>query len=315
MMSDPSYTSYRNAPTLTSRPDGTFQHIVKVPVSIVGLLLFRRGTDANVLFQIRALTNTYIFKYSENGEHRDRAQDKDNIEVNDDSNVEEEPSIRPRKDSNSVETFAVRGSKEDVILASTCLARIVDGEKIYTVMYDLKTQRPTSSYSLHPNDDGNRYHGGRGRGTVDGRGRGGRGGYRSAHADSADDGKWGHVRIPVADDEDSRRALAGRKREDAHDVIADNREDDASSVASGRSGKSGGRGRGGRFGRGRGRESGRIHGGRGGSSELPSDDNPSSAGASSQHHRGRGEFSHRGGRGGRRGGRGADSESRPVSSA
>jgi hypothetical protein len=292
-MSDPSYTTHKNVPAPTSRSDGSFQYIVKVPVSIVGLLLVRRGTDSNILFQIRTLTNTYIVKHAEDDggdTNSDRAQDK-NDDSKADGNDEEESSDKPRRDPHAFETFAVRGKEDDVILASTCLARIVDGEKIYTVMYDLKAQRPAAFNHSHGGEDGSRYHGGRGRGAADGgRGRGGRGGggYKvSRGGDNEDDGRWGHVRAPVAaDDIDSTRARGGKKRSDG---------DDGSSIASGRSG--GGRGRGrGSSGRGRGR------GGRGSSTHTANASADGSGVLTSHPHRERTDASLRGGRGGRRGG-------------
>ena len=272
VLSDRSWTTCKEVSIPEKMDDNSYQSIVKVPVSIVGLLLVRRATDSNVLSQIKSATHTSIAKLPADGKDDGGREEEGGVaQVVEQEGVTSEasPQVNHKKavSSGGHEVFAVRGGKEEgVLLAATCLSRIVDGEKIMSVMHDLRIQRPGSfdrPHNAHDADSGGRYHGGRGGGRG---GRGGpvRGGRGRGDESTSDDGRWGRVRL--ASDDSSSRGRGGANGPEASTVQPPHREskrsaegdvqghaDDASDSAPGRGQRSSSRGggrRGGRSGRG-----------------------------------------------------------------
>jgi hypothetical protein len=149
--------------------EGYFEQTAKIPSHIVGLLLVRRTVDPNVIHLMRQLTATTILKV----ESEDGAED--NLTDIADLSEEKHPaSLTAKFNPRGYEIFSIRGVKEsDVTLASSCLSRIVEGEKIFLVMNELKSLKGGSQY--RPEDfkrDPVDVFPGRGRGgrTVRGRG-------------------------------------------------------------------------------------------------------------------------------------------------
>lgn len=143
-----------------------FEQTAKIPSHIVGLLLVRRSTDPNVIHQMRQLTNTTILKVEP------KEGDENDVTVTDIVDVPEEKhpaSLTGKFNPRGYEIFSIRGQTEaDVSLASSCLSRIVEGEKIFFVMSELKETKGNQ----YRGDDSAFGFSGRGRGGRSARGRG-----------------------------------------------------------------------------------------------------------------------------------------------
>jgi hypothetical protein len=263
--------------------DGLFELTVKIPSHIVGVLLVRRSTDPNVIHQIRQLTHTSIIKLETPADSPEKSGDESSPTAPEiEAEMEEETTDEtltgtgpPRYNPRGYEIFAVRGSKEaDVTLASSVIARILDGEKIYGVMTELKALKERKR---EPGDFFSR--GGRGSGRVGRGGRGGyygasRGGYSTNHptrgegdglSRGLEEGSEQHQRVGEPAGESEAEGSRGGDPVEEGDHEAGGQEGESEGEGRGRGGR-GGRGagrtsRGGRSGRGGGRV--RLERGRG----------------------------------------------------
>jgi hypothetical protein len=195
VISNPDYATARNHSTSASKDvclspmvfrDGLYEQTVKIPSPIVGVLLVRHAGDPNVIHQIRQLTHTAIIKLDSPDSEPSEKGDQPTASAVD---TEAEESVDAPRTANGTsrynpkgyEIFAVRGSKEaDVALASSVVARIIVGEKIYGVMTELKALRERRR---EPGDLFSGRGGGRGSGRV-ARGRGVYGAPRGAYSTS-----------------------------------------------------------------------------------------------------------------------------------
>lgn len=164
--------------------DGYYELTAKIPCPVVGLLLVRRSADPNIIHQIRQYTSTMILKVE-----CDSGTEGNELELQD-----EKYSSGAKFNPRGYEIFSVRGKEADVVLAGSCLARIVEGEKIFSVMNELKLIKGSRS------DDQKRdvFDSSRGRGGRATRGRGSFATSRGGHTSSSHDRE---VRSEVEDSE------------------------------------------------------------------------------------------------------------------
>lgn len=106
----------------------TYEQLVNVPSSLIGLLLAKRDPDPSVMKQIQRGSRTHFEKLPEpvflpSGSQKEEGGDEDTLS---------------KKADLTVVTFAVRGSSASAVeLGASCLLRIVAGDKIVTVLADL----------------------------------------------------------------------------------------------------------------------------------------------------------------------------------
>ena len=133
----------------------TYEQYVNVPCSLVGLLLVKRDNDLNVMRQIMRGSKTQALKLPEpvlpnswtgmENQGNDAHERPTTV-----SEVESEGTISRKKNEEDVgdnghrlvETFAIRGSSAaSVELAASCLLRIVNGDKIATVLSSISNRK------------------------------------------------------------------------------------------------------------------------------------------------------------------------------